>query len=481
MKEQIIEYVRTQLSRNRARLRPYVFPNPEKEWKYPSRYAYIKIKKYISDILLEKEVNQKRWVIIPGMSGTGKTTILAQLYFEFFNKIKPNRIIYISMEDVYLLGATLKDVIDAYEMILGESFESTQTPTVIFIDEVHRDKDWANTITSLYNRSSKIISICSGSSAVSLQINASDIGRRAIFEKLYPLNFCEFLMIKKNKFPTPKLKESLKDAFYNSSSAQEVYKKLKGVEKMVNLYWANVEESDIDQFLSIGTLPYAITIKDKGEVFRGLDVQLDKIIQKDIRELGTLDNNTVDSIKRLLFLLADSDQTAVSNLGGALGLTRPTVESVLDVLTKAELIIKIQANGSAEKKTRQPSKFLFMSPAVRMTLLDVTGIESTYLGRKGKLLEDIAGLHFYREFISTKNGNVVYDSSKNGADFILKIENKKQVVIEIGNGHKDTKQVENTMQRNKSDYGIVVCERKEITLIEEKNIVMVPKEFFLSM
>jgi len=60
MKEQIIEYVRTQLSRNRARLRPYVFPNPEKEWKYPSRYAYIKIKKYISDILLEKEANQKK-------------------------------------------------------------------------------------------------------------------------------------------------------------------------------------------------------------------------------------------------------------------------------------------------------------------------------------------------------------------------------------------------------------------------------------
>lgn len=44
MKEQIIEYVRTQLSRNRARLRPYVFPNPEKEWKYPSLMGHIDIR-----------------------------------------------------------------------------------------------------------------------------------------------------------------------------------------------------------------------------------------------------------------------------------------------------------------------------------------------------------------------------------------------------------------------------------------------------
>jgi hypothetical protein len=116
-----------------------------------------------------------------------------------------------------------------------------------------------------------------------------------------------------------------------------------------------------------------------------------------------------------------------------------------------------------------------------MTLLDITGIESTFLTQKGKLLEDIAGLHFYREFISTGRGSLSYDSSKGGADFILKIENKKQIIMEIGNGHKDTKQVETTMQKNHSDYGIVICNRKEITLIEEKNLIMVPKEFFLCM
>jgi predicted AAA+ superfamily ATPase len=481
MNEQIIEYIRTQLSRNRLRLRPYVFPKPESEWRYPARYAYIRIKKYLSDILEQSSTVPKRWIIIPGMSGTGKTTILAQLYFEFFNEVKPNRIIYISLEDVALLGSSLKEVLDVYENILGESFESIKNPVILFIDEVHRDPEWANTITSIYNRSTKVIVICSGSSAVSLQTNASDIGRRAIFEKLYPLSFGEFLMIKKNKFPDKKLKQNLKEAFYESKSASEVFKKLKVLEKQINLYWANVEETDIDEFLTIGTLPYAIGSKDRAEVFRGLDVQLDKIIQKDIRDLSTLDNTTIDSIKRLLFLLAENDQTAVTNLSSVLGITRPTVESILDVLMKAELIIRLQAHGSAEKKTRQPSKFLFMSPAVRMTLLDITGIESTFLTQKGKLLEDIAGLHFYREFISTGRGSLSYDSSKGGADFILKIENKKQIIMEIGNGHKDTKQVETTMQKNHSDYGIVICNRKEITLIEEKNLIMVPKEFFLCM
>jgi hypothetical protein len=103
------------------------------------------------------------------------------------------------------------------------------------------------------------------------------------------------------------------------------------------------------------------------------------------------------------------------------------------------------------------------------------------LTRKGKLLEDIAGLHFYREFISIGKGSVAYDSAKNGADFILKIDNKKQVIFEIGMGNKDTKQVENSMQKHKSDYGVVICNRKELTLIEEKNLIMVPREFFLCM
>lgn len=480
MEPKVIEYVRTQLSRNRARLRAYVYAKPDSEWRFPSRYAYIKIKKYISD-LLKSDVTAKRWVIIPGMSGTGKTTILAQLYFEFFNEVKPNRIIYVTLEDVSLLGASLKEVLDAYENILGESFETTKYPTIIFVDEVHRDPNWANTITSLYNRSQKVIVICSGSSAVSLQTNATDIGRRAIFEKLYPLSFGEFMMIKKNKFPKQALKQSLKDAFYNSDSAADAHKKLKVLEREVGTYWANIEEADVDEFLTIGTLPYAIGASDRGQVFQGLDVQLEKIIQKDIRDLGTLDNTTIDSIKRVLFLLADNDQTAVTALSSTLGVVRPTIEAVLDVLTKAELIIRIPAHGSAEKKTRQPSKFLFMSPAVRMTLLDVSGIESTFLTRKGKLLEDVAGLHFYREFLSTGRGTVSYDSAKNGADFIIKIDNKKQIVMEIGNGDKSSKQVQSTMEKNSATYGIVVCKRTELTLVEDRNIVLIPREFFLCM
>lgn len=481
MNDIVVEYVRTQLSRNRARLRPMVFPNPTSNWSHPSRHAYIRIKKYIADLLSKTVVTARRWIIIPGMSGTGKTTILAQLYFEYFTKVKPNRILYISVEDIVLLGSTLKEVISAYELILGESFEATEDPIILMVDEIHRDKDWANTITSLYNRTTKVITICSGSSAVSLQTNASDIGRRAIFEKLYPLSFAEFLMIKKNKFPVLKLKERLKEAFYESDSAKEVYSKLKKLEGEVNKYWADVEDLDVDEFLTVGTLPYAIGSKDRAQVFSGLDVQLDKIIQKDIRDLGTLDNTTIDHIKRLLFLLANNDQTAVSGLSTTLEVTRPTIESILEVLTKAELIIRLPAHGNAERKITKPSKFLFMSPAIRMTLLDVTGGESTYLSQKGKLLEDVAGLHFYREFISTGRGSVTYDNAKNGADFIIRIDDKKQIVLEIGNGHKDTKQVENTMEKNKSDYGIVICQRKEITLIEEKNIIMVPKEYFLTM
>jgi hypothetical protein len=83
MKEEAIKYIKNQLSRGDDRLRPYVKGD---NGLYPRRYGCYRIEKYIKDFLLGKK--ESRWVIVPGLRGVGKTTILAQLFFYFKSVFK---------------------------------------------------------------------------------------------------------------------------------------------------------------------------------------------------------------------------------------------------------------------------------------------------------------------------------------------------------------------------------------------------------
>ena len=136
--------------------------------------------------------------------------------------------------------------------------------------------------------------------------------------------------------------------------------------------------------------------------------------------------------------MADTnDGFSVNKASSILGVDRNTLTMVLDALEKAEIIIRVAPHGSNASAVKKPSKYLFMTPAIRMSLLSITGLDETFLVRRGKLLEDIAGLHFYREFVSNGVGGLTYDSAEAGADFILQIANKKQIAIEIGMGDKE--------------------------------------------
>ena len=178
--------------------------------------------------------------------------------------------------------------------------------------------------------------------------------------------------------------------------------------------------------------------------------------------------------------MADSDVMSVNKVSGIIQLSYNTVMSVLDALEKAELIIKVPAQGSKTNQARKASKYLFMSPALRSALLSVSGVEGTYLARKGKYLEDIAALHFYREFVAPRVGSLTYDSSKGSADFILQIADKKQLAFEMGLGRKDFEQVKTTMKNFKIDFGVVVC-ATDLILSKEDNVLKLPLDYFLMM
>lgn len=474
--DEILKYVQNQLVQAPFRLKQYTQDDQGK--KYPQRHIYIKIDKYLRDFLHSPNARE-RWVIIPGLRGVGKTTILAQLFSNHIQESGERRMLYISLDEVVnVLGSSLKDVLVAYEKILGESFEKLTKPVFIFVDEAQYDPKWASVLKSVYDRSNKVFIACSGSSAVSLQTNP-DVIRRAVFQKLFPTSFPEFLMIRDGKFPTKDLKKNIKEALFNAESAKDAYDKLKSIEQNVLNVWASIDRHRIDEYLKIGTLPFAIRIRDEARVYQTITLLLDKVINQDVQSLGRFDAKTLSHIKRVLFLLAEADAVSLQKLATTLETTVNTIVNILEVLEQAELLIRIMPYGANTKKVRKPSKYQFMSSAMRSAFLSVAGNEQVFAGQKGRLMEDIVAMTLYREFVANSRGSLNYDSAKAGADFILTIAEKNIIPIEVGMGDKTGTQVRNTMKKvGSAKYGVVVC-RNTLALLKDANVVKVPLDFFL--
>jgi len=95
-------------------------------------------------------------------------------------------------------------------------------------------------------------------------------------------------------------------------------------------------------------------------------------------------------------------------------------------------------------------------------------------------LEDSIGSHLYREFIMRNQEAVRYDSAQGGADFILQILNNKQIIIEVGMGDKDKKQIINSIKKIKSDYNLVFS-NSELKIDQDLQIVFIPLDYYFLM
>ncbi|MBI4245242.1 MAG: ATP-binding protein [Planctomycetes bacterium] len=476
-KEKLINYLQNLYYQAKTRLSEYI--RDEKGKQYPKRYIFPRIEKYCSDFF-NKTPSSQRWIIIPGLRGVGKTTLLSQIFYNFL-PLRDNgeiEILFISLDEPRgYFDCSLAELLMAYEELRGESFENMKKPLLLIIDEVHVDSKWAQILKSLYDRTRRIFMLCSGSSAVHLQ-STPDVARRAITEKLYPMSFIEYELIK-NNIPQPDApRHGIKEVLYSQHPTSQIYEGLQKLKVKVNEYWSKVDRKDITGYMTTGSLPFSLRTTESHIVYGQIKDLIEKIIQKDLREINKFDSSTLDVIKRLLFIIAESENISIKKLSGLLDINYITTTSILDVLEQAELLIRIPAYGSRVSQARKPPKYLFVSPAIRMSLFNIAGQTETLQTRKGKLLEDVVGGHLYREFIASGAGTLTYDSSQGGADFILQIGNKLQIAVEVGIGNKGLKQLTSTMQKVKCNYGIVFSNDP---LALHDNILKVPLDYFFLM
>ena len=471
--EEIIKYLQTHTAQSTKRLEGYA-KDSQGHFLF-KRNIYLVLEKHINAFREGK--TDPRMVIMPGLRGTGKTTLLAQSFLNLpahgLNKL------YISVDEVIKrFDINLWDLLDHYEEILGVHLEDIKEPLILFFDEIHYDPKWASFLKGIYDRTKKVMIVCTGSAALLLreQMNA-DLARRAIFVDIHPVNFPEYLLLKDAKPPVKGLAEDLKEVLLFSNDAKQIYTGLKKQEDKVREYWKDITPLEIQRFVKTGTLPFTIHFDNESLVIDYIGQMINKVIYTDIPQFAPFDFETLNKIEKILYLLSGDVGMSVAHLSGTISTKSNLVHAILDALVKAGLLIRVLPYGGQFKQVRKPSKYLFATPALRYYFLssrDSIGIFTNY---QGFLFEDIAVMYLNKILEKSGASSLTYDVSEGGADFIITRGDKK-IIIEVGAGEKGINQVEQTRTRINGDLGIILHSGK-MDLDGGKNIVRIPWNYFL--
>jgi len=455
----------------------------------PTRFIFTKLKKIIEKFLKNEISEIEKITLMPGIRGIGKSTLLAQIFAleKFLDPKKDKEILehigklderlYIDVGQMLLEQITLNDFFKFYEEIKQIQFEKPDKKIIILIDEIHFDENWCLFLKNLFDRTKgnkDILVIATGSSALKLNMLA-DLGRRVDIINVFPMKFNEYLILKYNKYPLTGLSDELQEIIFNSLNAKDVFKKLQLKEAEINRYFANeVPLKSENDFFDVGGFPFIIKIENIQKAMEKVKNVIDGIIVKDILKLKKFETHTVAKVNDLLYLLAQSDLVSYQKLQVALKIKRPeTLENLIEVLIIAGLLIKIRTYGKTYGGTRKTPKFLFSTPSLRSAILN-----NIYLsGIEGKKLEDYFALIFEKDIKKKFAYGLFYDIAEKGADFILTLKDRSNIVIEVGFNKEETEQVEFTMKKVKSRYGLVFGS-KELKLVND-SIVKIPLKFLM--
>lgn len=124
-----------------------------------------------------------RIVGIRGPRGVGKTTLMLQ---HIKKNLNSSDVLYVNADDIYFSDHTLIE--------LAEKLVQRGTH-YLFIDEIHKYKDWSKELKLIYDYYSELKVVFSGSSVLDLNKGACDLSRRAVMYHLYGLSFREYLQL----------------------------------------------------------------------------------------------------------------------------------------------------------------------------------------------------------------------------------------------------------------------------------------------
>ena len=448
------------------------------------RRIYFRIKKYIDAFLSrERKGIENRIIILPGLRGVGKTTLMLQIYKYLYltKQIEQDRILYFSADELKeYLGAKISEVLRVYvESVFKTSFVNLDKQLFVLIDEAHFDKEWGMAAKIIYDQTENIFLFLTGSSALSMEMSV-DLARRAKKEVMFPLNFSEYLILKYNVFPPSGIAESIRELIFNPSDvslkiASDKWDRLK--RKVLAI--GKPLDKEFEYFLTSGGFPYGINLDEK-DIYERILMMIDRIIEKDIFVIRSFKTETRNLITRILTFLALQKPGGTSDvkLAQRLDASPTMVRNILDVLEKTHLIFSVKPYSAAGKLVRKPWKYYFLSPSINAAINYRVGrYDLRDRDMLGLFAENLVASYFFRmkETINMPLG-IFYDPEEEGVDFLVQKGVDEIIPVEVSIGKKGKGQIKKAINKYKAKYGIVISNTNDVK--KEDNITYIPITFF---
>lgn len=284
------------------------------------------------------EINwNSRMIGITGPRGVGKTTLLLQYIKQNLN---PAQTLYVTAEDFYFADKKLIDLVDTFVKFGGKH---------LFIDEIHKYKDWSRELKLIYDYHKDLNVVFTGSSVLDIKKGSHDLSRRAVLYNMQGLSFREYLQLF-HKITVPKF--SLADILLHKVDLSKINRPL----------------PLFADYLKSGYYPFALE--------DDFDVRIQQIINQtletDIPMYADMNIATGRKLKQLLAIIAKSVpfKPNMSKLGEMLSVSRNNVADYCLFIEEAGMIAQLRDDTGGVRGLGKVDKIYLDNPNLIYALGD---------------------------------------------------------------------------------------------------------------
>ena len=339
-----------------------------------------------------------RLILIKGQRGVGKTTLMLQRILKVFGSTDTSTVLYVSLDNIYFASHGLLDFIEQFHKMGGK---------YLFIDEVHKYKNWSREIKNAYDEFTDLKMVLSGSSLVNMIEGEADLSRRCISYEMQGLSFREYIeMFHRQHFDVANLDDILR---HGNDICTEINAKVRPI-------------ALFNQYLRLGYYPFLIEGKDS--YYTRIENVISMTIETELPQLRGLDIGNIRKIQALLVALSSGlpyilDTTKLSSISG---IARTTLLQYLLYLHEARLINLLYSDMLTVKRMQKPDKIYIENTNLLHTLSDAVNH-----GTEREVF-----------FVNQLSLSHQIEYSKTAADFTI----DHTYTIEVGGHSKGNKQLE---------------------------------------
>ena len=271
-----------------------------------------------------------RLIGIRGARGIGKTTLLLQRIKKFLgNSIET---LYVSLDNLWFTEHSLLGLVDFFVKRGGK---------FLFLDEVHKYPNWAQTVKNIYDDFPNLKVVFTGSSLLEILNSRADLSRRAIVYEMQGLSFREFMNItQKTDFQSILLSDILDN---HKDISDDILPKIKPLQ-----FFNDYLQYGYYPFFTEGTARFSYRLEEVVNLILEIELPL----------LRNVEPAYIPKIKQLMQIISESVPFIpnIDGLSKRIEIHRNTLLSYLYYLRETRLTNYLHKDVSGINRLQKPEK-----------------------------------------------------------------------------------------------------------------------------